>query len=200
MKIECQNELKVQAGVEFQTVLLPPTKQSPETAEKVKKWDQGRAEALGPPPSVLIIGIDSISRLHMKRQLPETQKFLDANDFVEMKGYTKIGENTFPNIMGAIGGMSPGKYSCWPAQLAKLDDCPLIWKNFSENGYLTAFLEDAPGIAIFNYEKTGFGKLCLVHTDVFEIRYFNNLRHKHRMLPRPFTSSKYSSSKSHIVT
>ena len=37
-----------------------------------------------------------------------------------------------------------------------MDNCPLIWKNFSANNYFTSFLEDEPHISIFNYEKAGF--------------------------------------------
>ena len=38
-----------------------------------------------------------------------------------------------------------------------LDGCPFIWKDFKRAGkYLTAFLEDVPHLATFNYEKIGF--------------------------------------------
>lgn len=47
-------------------------------------------------------------------------------------------------------------HSCWPNKSVKLDDCPYIWKNFSQLNYITAFLEDSPGIAIFNFAKLGF--------------------------------------------
>lgn len=46
--------------------------------------------------------------------------------------------------------------SCWANKSVKLDDCPYIWKNYSDLNYITAFLEDSPGIAIFNYAKLGF--------------------------------------------
>ncbi len=45
--------------------------------------------------------------------------------------------------------------SCWSNQSVKIDDCPYIWKNYSDLSYITAFLEDSPGIAIFNYRKLG---------------------------------------------
>lgn len=53
--------------------------------------------------------------------------------------------------------MKLGNYtSCWPNSSVKLDDCPFIWKKYSELNYMTAFLEDSPRIGIFNYEKVGF--------------------------------------------
>ena len=175
MKIECENELKVKTSTDYQTAVLPAAKQSRKTAQKATEWDKRRTEGHEVPPSILISGVDSISRLHMKRELPQTQQFLETNDFVEMKGYTKIGENTFPNIMGAIGGMNPNAWPCWPSHSSKIDDCPFIWKNFSSNGYLTAFLEDAPGIAIFNYEKTGFGTCLKVFLKVCRNRISTNM-------------------------
>lgn len=47
---------------------------------------------------------------------------------------------------------------CFSNSSAFQDDCPYIWKKFDEHNYLTAHLEDAPKIAIFNYFKTGFLK------------------------------------------
>jgi len=168
VKVECHNSKKLNVGIQFEAVVVPPSKLSNATAEKAKKWDNAKnmpAKNAGNngqepehPPSILIIGIDSISRLHMLRQLPQTKKYLDGNDFVEMRGYTKVGENTFPNIMAAIGGMETYKYDCWRSGADKIDNCPFLWNNFSDKGYMTALVEDAPGIAIFNYEKTGFVK------------------------------------------
>lgn len=33
---------------------------------------------------------------------------------------------------------------------------PFAWKNFSQNGYVTAFAEDTPATGIFTYRLTGF--------------------------------------------
>lgn len=52
--------------------------------------------------------------------------------------------------------METDNYPCWPNSSSKLDDCPLVWKNFSSLNYIPAMLEDDPNIAIFNYIKTGF--------------------------------------------
>lgn len=32
--------------------------------------------------------------------MPKTYNYLATNDWVELQGYNKIGENTFPNLMG----------------------------------------------------------------------------------------------------
>jgi hypothetical protein len=50
-------------------------------------------------PSVLIFGLDSMSRLNFIRQLPRTYRVLtEVLDAVVFKGMNKIGDNTFPNM------------------------------------------------------------------------------------------------------
>ncbi|CAG7731387.1 unnamed protein product, partial [Allacma fusca] len=152
---------------EYIASVVPPEIHTNKTRAKVEYWhgervDSGEDDQMeikkraSLPPNVLILGIDSTSRLHMYRSLKETKEFLMENDFVEMRGYTKTGVNTFPNMMSILGGMEENHYPCWKDKKNFLDDCPLIWKNFSSSNYITALLEDSAGIANFNYMKTGF--------------------------------------------
>lgn len=52
------------------------------------------------PLSVLFLGIDSMSRMNLLRTMPKTYNYMVTNDWIGLKGYNKIGENTFPNLMG----------------------------------------------------------------------------------------------------
>lgn len=52
------------------------------------------------PLSVLFLGIDSMSRMNLMRTMPKTYNYLVTNDWIGLKGYNKIAENTFPNLMG----------------------------------------------------------------------------------------------------
>ncbi|CAG7724309.1 unnamed protein product [Allacma fusca] len=158
VKIQCkENGRQSRTWTDFDVTVFPPEDHSEETEVKLNYWEKESAkESFIKPPSVLILGIDSISRLHMIRSLPQTRTFLEINDFVEMKGYTKIGENTFPNMMAALGGMKLDDYPCWRTRSTKLDDCPFIWKNFSDRNYITGSVEDSASLANFNYMKTGF--------------------------------------------
>ncbi|XP_054706526.1 uncharacterized protein LOC129216339 [Uloborus diversus] len=81
--------------------------------------------------NVLIIGIDSLSRLSFIRQLPKTYKFLKEtlNAYV-FRGMTKIGDNTFPNLAAILTGKSAG--------------------------YVSFFAEDLPDLNLFNYYRGGF--------------------------------------------
>nr|XP_022906055.1 uncharacterized protein LOC111417886 [Onthophagus taurus] len=110
------------------------------------------------PPSVLLLGLDSISRLNFHRMLPLTKSYLDATNWIEYKGYNKVGENTFPNLMALLTGrnMSGVYENCNPYHVGLLDRCNYIWKNFSDSNYVTAYIEDAISISTFTFLKKGF--------------------------------------------
>lgn len=94
--------------------------------------------------SVIIFGTDSASRLNMRRHLPKTYQYLtETLGAVELLGYNKVGDNTFPNLIPVLGGLSATElvnHSCVPKK-EKFDHCRWIWKDFKKNGYVTAFLE-----------------------------------------------------------
>ncbi|KAL0124323.1 hypothetical protein PUN28_006274 [Cardiocondyla obscurior] len=108
--------------------------------------------------SVLVLGIDSVSRLNFYRAMPKTEKYLRETGWIGLKGYNKIGDNTFPNLMAILTGqMSDQAYSrCSPTVAYKLDNCPFLWNNFHNAGYVTAYGEDETTLSTFNYLKVGF--------------------------------------------
>uniref|UniRef100_A0A182MPD0 Uncharacterized protein n=1 Tax=Anopheles culicifacies TaxID=139723 RepID=A0A182MPD0_9DIPT len=123
--------------------------------ERIDKFN-GRAEKR--PLSVLMIGIDSISRLNLIRAMPHTAQHLYDKGWFELKGYNKIDDNTYPNLMAILTGYNNSlAYSvCNPKKVGQLEECPFIWKYFADNGYATAYAEDEAGINTFNYHKYGF--------------------------------------------
>ncbi|KAH3801315.1 uncharacterized protein LOC127839921 [Dreissena polymorpha] len=108
--------------------------------------------------NIMMIGMDSVSRLSFIRQMVETKKFLDETmGAFDMSGYNKVADNTFINIVP----MTMGKFvSEMPWDESKsavpFDDFKFIWNNFSESGYRTFYAEDAPEISIFDFLKAGF--------------------------------------------
>ncbi|KAK7580106.1 hypothetical protein V9T40_000735 [Parthenolecanium corni] len=108
--------------------------------------------------SVFLFAIDSISRLNFMRTLPKTRKYIEERGWLPLEGYTKIADNTFPNLVAILSGMTVSQLTkhCYPSHKQKIDDCPFMWKNFSQNGYLTSYVEDTAPIASFNYLKYGF--------------------------------------------
>src|SRR5699024_265572 len=68
------------------------------------------------------------------------------------------GENSFPNIMPMLTGRpSTYFYNDTTPSAFTFDEVPLIWKQFSREGYLTTFLEDMPDYGFF-YWRGGFEK------------------------------------------
>ncbi|KAM8709224.1 hypothetical protein ACLKA7_016092 [Drosophila subpalustris] len=124
--------------------------------QRLKQWkrrDQGKRV-----PSVLMIGIDSISRVNLIRAMPKTAQYLYDNDWFELAGYNKIDDNTFPNIMALMVGynLSNALKHCNPYISGGLDKCDFVWKLYEKHGYATSYGEDAVKINTFNYLKKGF--------------------------------------------
>lgn len=110
------------------------------------------------PVSVLFVVIDSISRLNLARTMPKTRNFLLENGFIELVGYNKIDDNTFPNFNALITGLDLKRSmeKCKPTEVGGLDKCPMIWYDFQNAGYVTAYAEDWAEITTYNYLKKGF--------------------------------------------
>ncbi|XP_059474303.1 uncharacterized protein LOC132195978 isoform X2 [Neocloeon triangulifer] len=117
--------------------------------------------------NVLIIVLDSMSRLNFIRQLPKTYKFLvESLGSVVMQGLTKVGDNTYPNMLSMLSGLAAKRYLVnkelapfWgngSTPRGYFDDLPALWKNFSQNDYVTMFAEDYPKFTAFNYNAHGF--------------------------------------------
>ncbi|XP_072380415.1 uncharacterized protein [Diabrotica undecimpunctata] len=123
--------------------------------EKLKKF---KKEAKKRPLSVLFMLIDAVSRLNFERTMPLTKKFLLANNFTEYIAYNKIDDNSFPNFNALITGLNLKQSNeiCKPTQVGGLDKCPMIWYDFRNFGYATAYAEDWPDISTYNYQKKGF--------------------------------------------
>lgn len=119
--------------------------------------------------NVVMVGVDTISRLNGYRQLNQTLAQLRQHyETLEFVGYNKVGENTFPNLIPFLTGLTPEqltKVECWLASNYSdesekgddyLDNCKFLWNFYQELGYITYFSEDWPKASTFNYLKEGF--------------------------------------------
>lgn len=85
----------------------------------------------------MIIGLDALSRLNFHRRMNSSSAYLHQKmQAIEMLGYNKIDDNTFPNLIPALAGLSVDelKKVCWSSN-GVFDECPIIWKQFREYGY-----------------------------------------------------------------
>ncbi|XP_045513193.1 uncharacterized protein LOC123707312 [Pieris brassicae] len=109
--------------------------------------------------NVIVIGIDAVSRLNFYRTMPKTLNFLKDKKAIELLGYNKVGDNTFPNIIPMLMGIrdSELKKTCVPnSKLTYFDNCPFVWEWYKQAGFYTALAEDSSNLGTFNYLKDGF--------------------------------------------
>lgn len=127
--------------------------------------------------NVLIVGIDSVSRLNFLRTMPKTESYLKTKGAIDMLGYNKVGFNTFPNLVPMLMGVKTTelKKLCHPYPTDTFDNCPFVWKLYNQAGYYTAFAEDGTSYSTFNYIKSGFS---IAPTDYY-IRTFLHEAEKH---------------------
>jgi hypothetical protein len=55
-------------------------------------------------PNILLLGLDSISRLNFERHFLRTKVLIQKKGFKTLFGYNKIGLNTFPNMYSFLTG------------------------------------------------------------------------------------------------
>ncbi|XP_064460004.1 uncharacterized protein LOC135370231 [Ornithodoros turicata] len=109
--------------------------------------------------NVVFLGLDSVSRLNSLRHLKETRRYLEENfDPIELLGYNKLGDNSFPNQVPLLTGRldkevmasSPDRF---------FDNQSFVWKTYADLGYRTLFMEESPRYGLFNYLNKGFRKI-----------------------------------------
>ncbi|KAJ6219078.1 hypothetical protein RDWZM_004890 [Blomia tropicalis] len=144
-------KMKQLAKIESTIIPLIPFKKKKKTKRRKKR------KRIDKMPNVLMLGIDSISWLNFRRYFKRTETFLSSNGFIPLYGFTKVGDNTFPNMMATLTGKHYTNY--WNASIdydMRFDSIPIVWKRFSKLGYLTSLIEDMPAYSLFNYGRNGF--------------------------------------------
>ena len=131
----------------------------------VEKSTKRKGDGLTEAPSIVLLGIDSVSRASFRRRMPKTRRYLTQNlGGIELAGYNKVHDNTLVNLMPFLSGKFLEETRPFMNRLSKysnyyFDDCPFIWQNLSIEGYRTMLAEDRPDIATFQYRrKRGFKK------------------------------------------
>ncbi|KAK7486130.1 hypothetical protein BaRGS_00022596, partial [Batillaria attramentaria] len=111
------------------------------------------------PLSIVMVGVDSVSRLNMIRHLTSTRHFLLTQlQAIDLINYNKVGQNTFPNLLPMMSGKAMTDFNRSDFSNHHMDTLGIsfLWDELKSAGYRTLFAEDWPGVAIFNYVKKGF--------------------------------------------
>lgn len=143
---------------------------------------KNHSEASSSKPSVLILGVESLTRWNFERSMPRTVQALnELGPELSLKGFTRIADNTFPNMLALLTGRLEQDYS--GAVLADYyDSLPFVWKVFRAQGYSTALVDDDPPVirSTLNYQKKGFLR---APTTFYPHAWWNFMRRSKRITP-----------------
>lgn len=160
VQVFCENNNQSQLFVDFHSFFPKPIE---DVVTKNEKYN------------VMILGVDSVSKLNFHRMLNMTSKtVLDELDGIEMHGFNKVGDNTYPNLIPLLTGLSANELdsACLSSNASiYFDNCHFIWDDFKHKGYGTLFAEDSAALSLFNYFKNGFEKQPTDH-------YFRTMLHQ----------------------
>lgn len=108
--------------------------------------------------SVLILVVESLSRLNYLRYLNQTRHVLEKElgNMFYLEGLNKMADNSFPNMVPLLTGKRLYFGELHNEDYGPYDDWPFIWKDFNKKGYVTTLIEDYPKFTLFNYESKGF--------------------------------------------
>ena len=110
--------------------------------------------------NVILLGIDSMSRLNSMRYIRRTRRLLRSIGCIEMTGYTAVGHNTFETLMPMLYGLPSEKLNWDPKRWwLTFDQNIFIWNKFQKSGFTTFYAEDRPDYAIFDFYKGGFSNI-----------------------------------------
>ncbi|KAF8371356.1 hypothetical protein PRIPAC_77785, partial [Pristionchus pacificus] len=110
---------------------------------------------------VYFLGFDSLSQMSFRRTLPKTVEFLEKElGSVVLNGYNIVGDGTPQAFIPILTGSTEEELPLTRKRFktAKFVDevYPFAWRNFSDNGYITGYGEDAANIGTFTYRLKGF--------------------------------------------
>ncbi|XP_055326239.1 uncharacterized protein LOC129580072, partial [Sitodiplosis mosellana] len=129
------------------------------TIQRIRVENKTEKDEGNEPMSVMVIGIDSVSRLNFHRQMGESAAVL-LNDLqaIEMFGFNKVADNTYPNLIPTLTGLDENELnsSCVSSENDTFDRCDFIWNTFKKKNFTTAYVEDAASLGLFHYYKAGF--------------------------------------------
>lgn len=111
------------------------------------------------PMSVMVLGIDAVSRLNFHRQMNESVNvLLNELHAIELFGYNKVADNTYPNLIPVLSGFDENEINtaCRLQKKDTFDRCHFIWNSFKAQNFTTTFSEDAGWLGLFQYTQPGF--------------------------------------------
>ncbi|XP_072936593.1 uncharacterized protein [Epargyreus clarus] len=138
-----------------------------------------RRQKVRPAFNVLLFGMESISRMNFMRMMPRTSLFLKEKGSIQLLGYNKVGDNSYPNLFALLFSKSfkHAKNSCIVDNVINGSECVFLWNKFKEAGYDTALGSDSAAglLAAYEYNLPNIPTDFYLQPFLFETRnVFNN--------------------------
>lgn len=150
--VYCDYENRSQIYIDYHS-FFPIKKEVEEQRKKAQEHEQY---------NVMVLGIDSVSKLNFHRMFNQTKAtVIETLKGIEMKGYNKVADNTYPNLIPLLSGLNTDEINsaCLTGNVSMyFDNCEFVWNNFKRNGFGTVFSEDSATLSLFNYFQNGFEK------------------------------------------
>lgn len=90
VKVNCRSAIKQENNKTLEYSRVVPL---------VQQYQPKTITAAKPKINIMLLGIDSVSRLNFLRHMHRTKAFLENKGFIPLLGHHKVGENSFPNIL-----------------------------------------------------------------------------------------------------
>ena len=104
--------------------------------------------------NVVVLGIDSVSRLSAMRNLPRSLAWMEAAGAVTMETFAVLGDGTLASAAAWLTGTMEAELPETRKRIKKadyVDVFPFIFAEFKQKGYVTAYSEDQPYIGAWTY-------------------------------------------------
>ncbi|KAG6450033.1 uncharacterized protein LOC115443478 [Manduca sexta] len=99
----------------------------------VKKKDKIKSSTTK-PWNILVLGMSTMSRGRIYDAMPRTVQYLQANKWLDYRGYHTVGDEMLPNVVSLLTGKEITTVN---------QNCSTkIWDKFRNAGYITAFGDD----------------------------------------------------------
>ncbi|KAH7961557.1 uncharacterized protein LOC119385782 [Rhipicephalus sanguineus] len=123
-------------------------------------WNETALSRKTNSTSILILGLDSTSRMNFHRHMKRTRKFLkqDLSAF-EFIAFNKVGDASFANLIPLLTGLAGHDAESLIARSQMVEVLPFVWNLYKSRGYATAYVEEMPHYGLFTYPNfTGFAR------------------------------------------
>ncbi|RWS30611.1 hypothetical protein B4U80_03084 [Leptotrombidium deliense] len=127
-----------------------------EIVKRAKKSSTENSQKL----NILMFGYDSVARMHFIRQMPKSYKYLvEKMNAIVLETYNIVGDGTPQALIPILTSFAEPELPETRKRMAGAVYCnvyPFIWKNYTEKGYVTAWMEDGGSYGTFSYRLKGF--------------------------------------------